>query len=291
MIKAIPLPPDEVKLRPSSSVLRGMPAVTAYVLLIILGLTMTLPFLWILGAAFKPLHEFADPWNIFPSNPTLDNFRTAWNVVPFPRFFLNSMFIAFIVTAGSLGTSALSAYAFARLRFPGRDRIFMGYLMTMMVPWSVVMIPNFIMLKMFGWLDSFYALTVPALFSAYGTFMLRQFFLGIPQEYEDAAKIDGCGYLRIFWHVILPLSRPALVTLALFTFLSNWNDLMTPLIFINSEDKMTLPLGLERFKGMYTTDWGPLMAGTLLMLVPMLILFGIGQKYFTKGIKLAVDKG
>ncbi|MBI5724747.1 MAG: carbohydrate ABC transporter permease [Planctomycetes bacterium] len=282
---------DETRPRgkqPGSGRLR---TVIVYGILVALGSTMVLPFLWILGAAFKPVGEFADPWKLFPSHPTLDNFRAAWNMVPFARFFLNSLFIAIFVTAGSVLTSALSGYAFARLRFPGRDRIFIGYLATMMVPWSVVMIPNFILLKAFGWLDSYYALTVPALFSAYGTFMLRQFFLGIPKEYEEAAKIDGCGYLRIFWHVILPLSRPALVTLALFTFLGHWNDLMGPLIFINSEDKMTLPLGLERFKGMYSTDWGPLMASTLLMLIPMLILFGIGQKYFTKGIKLAVDKG
>ncbi|MEI8195280.1 MAG: carbohydrate ABC transporter permease [Phycisphaerae bacterium] len=286
-----PLPPAAIKPPPHAATLGRFPTVAVYGILILVGATMILPFLWILGAAFKPLNEFAQPWKLFPSHPTLYNCRTAWDVVPFARFFLNSLFIALFFTAGSVLTSALAAYAFARLRFPGRDRIFLAYLMTMMVPWSVVMIPNFIMLKSFGWLDSYYALTVPALCSAYGTFMLRQFFLGIPKEYEDAAKIDGCGYVRIFWHVILPLSRPALVTLALFTFLGLWNDLMGPLIFISSEEKMTLPLGLERFKGMYTTDWGPLMAGTLLMLVPMLILFGMGQKYFTKGIKLAVDKG
>jgi multiple sugar transport system permease protein len=160
-----------------------------------------------------------------------------------------------------------------------------------MVPWTVVMIPTFILMKAFGWIDTYWALTLPAMFSAYGTFMLRQFFLGIPREYEEAAKIDGCGYLGIFWHVILPLSKPALATLALFTFIGSWNNLITPLVFIVSEEKMTLPLGLTRFQGMRDADWGALMAGSLMMLVPMLILFAIGQRFFTRGIRLSTGKG
>ncbi len=220
-----------------------------------------------------------------------DNFRKALSIVPFARFFLNSLLIALVVTAGQVTTSACAAYAFARLRFPGRDRIFLGYLGTMMVPWTVVMIPTFVMMKVFGWIDTYWALTLPAMFSAYGTFMLRQFFLGIPREYEEAAKIDGCGYAGIFWHVILPLSRPALATLALFTFIGSWNNLIAPLVFIVSEEKMTLPLGLTRFQGLRDTDWGALMAGSLMMLVPMLILFAIGQRFFTRGIRLSTGKG
>ena len=220
-----------------------------------------------------------------------DNFRKALSMVPFARFFLNSLFVAVVVTLGQVATSACAAYAFARLKFPGRDRVFLGYLGTMMVPWTVVMIPTFVMLKAFGWIDTFWALTLPAMFSAYGTFMLRQFFLGIPQEDQEAAKIDGCGYFGIFWHVILPLSKPALATLGLFTFLGSWNNLIGPLVFIISEDKMTLPLGLTSFQGLRNTDWGPLMAGSLMMLVPMLVLFAVGQRFFTRGIRLTKGKG
>lgn len=262
-----------------------------YVVLVVFGITTMMPFLYLLGAAFKPPEEIVHPWPLWPVRPTLDNFRRALDLVPFARFFLNSVFVATVVTAGTVVTSACAAYAFARLRFPWRDKVFLGYLATMMVPWSVVMIPTFVMMKAFGWIDTYWALTVPGIFSAYGTFMLRQFFLGIPVEYEESARIDGCGYFGIFWHIILPLSKPALTTLALFTFMGNWNNLLTPLIFITSEHKMTLPVGLERFKGMYSTDWGPLMAGSLMTLLPMLVLFGVGQRYFKRGIRLAVDKG
>lgn len=220
-----------------------------------------------------------------------DNFSKALSMVPFARFFLNSLLVAVAVTLGQVTTSACAAYAFARLEFPGRNKIFVGYLATMMVPWTVVMIPTFVMMKVFGWIDTYWALTLPAMFSAYGTFMLRQFFLGIPKEYEEAAKIDGCGYFGIFWHVILPLSKPALATLALFTFIGSWNNLIAPLVFIVSEEKMTLPLGLTRFQGLRDTDWGALMAGSLMMLIPMLILFAIGQRFFTRGIRLTTGKG
>jgi multiple sugar transport system permease protein len=220
-----------------------------------------------------------------------ENFRKALSMVPFARFFLNSLLVALAVTLGQVTTSACAAYAFARLEFPGRNKIFVGYLATMMVPWTVVMIPTFVLMKLLGWIDTYWALTLPAMFSAYGTFMLRQFFLGIPKEYEESAKIDGCGYFGIFWHVILPLSKPALATLALFTFIGSWNNLITPLVFIVSEEKMTLPLGLTRFQGMRDADWGALMAGSLMMLIPMLILFAIGQRFFTRGIRLSTGKG
>ncbi len=220
-----------------------------------------------------------------------DNFHKALSMVPFAWFFINSLLVATAVTLGQVTTSACAAYAFARLEFPGRNKIFLGYLATMMVPWTVVMIPTFVMMRAFGWIDTYWALTVPAMFSAYGTFMLRQFFLGIPKEYEEAAKIDGCGYFGIFWRVILPLSKPALATLALFTFIGSWNNLITPLVFIVSEEKMTLPLGLTLFQGMHDTDWGALMAGSLMMLIPMMVLFAIGQRFFTRGIRLTAGKG
>lgn len=262
-----------------------------YGVLIAYAITAMLPFLWLLGSAFKPLDEFNYPSRFIPHEPTLQNFRHAFQLVPFALYFLNTLKIASVVTLGTVTTSACAAYAFARLRFPGRNTVFLAYLATLMVPWSVVMIPTFILMKFIGWIDTHYALIVPAVFSAYGTFMLRQFFLGITREYEEAALIDGCSLFGVFWHVILPLSRPALTTLAIFTFIGNWNNLIMPLIFIFSEDKMTLTIGLDRFRGMQDADWGALMAGALTMLLPMLGLFIIGQRFFTRGIRLAVDKG
>jgi multiple sugar transport system permease protein len=261
-----------------------------YLVLVLYGATTVLPFVWLCGSAFKPIEEFSDPNRIIPHAPTLDNFRKAFSLLPFARIFMNSLKIALLVTIGTVVTSAFAAYAFARLRFPGRDRIFILYLATLMVPWAVVMIPNFIIMKHLGWIDTHYSLTVPGMFSAYGTFMLRQFFLGIAREYEEAALIDGCGYFGIFRHVILPLSIPALATLSIFTFIGSWNNLIMPLIFIFSEEKMTIPVGLNSFRAMGETDWGALMAGALVMLAPMLVIFGFGQRFFTRGIRLSVDK-
>jgi multiple sugar transport system permease protein len=269
--------------------LRGMD-VLVYGVLVAYGVTTLLPFLWLVGAALKPADEFNYPLRLFPHAPTLDNFRRAFSLVPLARFFLNSVKVSVLVTAGTVTTSACAAYAFARLRWPGRDALFVGYLGTLMVPWSVVMIPNFILMKALGWIDTHLALIVPAIFSAYGTFMLRQFFLGIPGELEDAARIDGCGYVGIFRHVILPLSKPALATLTVFVFMGTWNNLIMPLIFIFSEEKMTIPVGLDQFRSMQDADWGALMAGALLMLMPMLAMFCAGQRFFTRGIRLSVGK-
>ena len=260
------------------------------VVLVCYAVTTVFPFVWLVGSAFKPALEFNDPLRVVPHHPTVDNFRRAFTLVPFGRFILNSLVVSTTVTLGVVATSACAAYAFARMRFPGRDSMFLGYLATMMVPWSVVMIPTFILMKTLHWIDTHLALIVPAMFSAYGTFMLRQFFLGISRDLEDAARIDGCGHVGIFRHVILPLSKPALATLAIFTFIGSWNNLIMPLIFIFSEERMTITVGLDRFRGMQDADWGARMAGALVMLLPMLLLFGIGQRFFTRGIRLSVDK-
>ncbi|MFP4581603.1 MAG: carbohydrate ABC transporter permease, partial [Candidatus Sumerlaeia bacterium] len=278
-----------IKLKPDASRPLSLSSILIYLVLIAYGITTILPFLWLVGAAFKSQAELNMPARFFPHSPTLDNFRTAFSLLPLFQIFLNSLKISLLVTAGTVFTSSCAAYAFARLQFPGRDKFFMAYLATLMVPWSVVMIPNFILMKYLGWIDTHYALAVPAMFSAYGTFMLRQFFLGIAKEYEEAARIDGCGYIGIFRHVILPLSIPALATLSIFTFIGSWNNLIMPLIFIFTEEKMTLPVGLNRFRGLQDADWGALMAGALLMLIPMLILFSFGQRFFTRGIRISVD--
>jgi multiple sugar transport system permease protein len=221
------------------------------------------------------------PWS-FPGFPL----RNA-----FIAFYLNSIIVTTCVTLGEVVTSSLAAFAFARLRFPGRDALFVGYLGTMMVPSVVTMIPVFVLLKQLHLIDTYAALILPVMFSAYGTFMLRQFFLTIPAELEDAAKIDGCGRFGVYRHVILPLSKPALATLTTFTFLGTWNAFMWPLIVINSMQRKPLMVGLYAFVGQYSTDWTMLMAASVMVMVPVLIVFILGQRYFVQGIVMSGLKG
>lgn len=268
----------------------------AYVLLSLGALTMVGPFLWMMTTSLKEpgaVYSFQRNWwtEWIPTTFHWQNYVKAWQVVPFGLFYLNSLFVAIATTFLQVATSAMAAYAFARLRFPGRDKIFFGYLATMMIPGAVTMIPVFILLRYLGWIDTYRAMILPAAFTAYGTFMLRQFFLTLPKDLEDAAKIDGCSYLGIFWRIILPLSKPALATLTTFTFLGTWMSFMWPLIVMNSHEKFTLPIGLAYFKSLHGTDWTLLMAGSVMMVAPILIVFIFNQRFFVEGIKLSGMKG
>ncbi|MBX3472335.1 MAG: carbohydrate ABC transporter permease [Planctomycetes bacterium] len=246
-----------------------------------------------------------------------ENYPEAWGAYPFLSFgraYVNSLVVAGLVTLGQVLTSALAAYAFARLRFPGRDVLFFGYLATMMVPGAVTMIPTFVLLKNLpdglNWLlgtdyfsrqlvlggnllgiDSYFALIMPRCFSAYGTFMLRQYFLGVPRELEEAAYLDGCSSFGVLRHVCLPLAKPALATLAIFTFMWAWGDFFWPLIVTRSDEIKTLPLLLQAFQGSYGARWNLLMAASVMGLLPMLVVFLIGQRHFIEGIKLGAVKG
>ncbi|MFH1761958.1 MAG: carbohydrate ABC transporter permease, partial [bacterium] len=226
-----------------------------YIVLSAIGVVMILPFIWMLSTSLKEAGAvFTFPPEWIPKPFVFSNYADAWNAVPFARFFFNSIFVAVCVTIGQVTTASLAAYAFARLQFPGRDNLFLAYLATMMIPGQVTMIPVFILLKKLGWIDTYYALILPQMFTAYGTFMLRQFFLTIPKEVEEAAVMDGCTRLTVYWKIILPLSMPALATLSTFVFLGAWNEFMWPLIVTNSMDMKTLPVGLASFQGLYTTD-------------------------------------
>ncbi|MBN2453130.1 MAG: carbohydrate ABC transporter permease [Candidatus Omnitrophica bacterium] len=269
-----------------------------YTLLVIGGVTMILPFLWMLSTSLKS-YASVFIFNItevkwLPDPIYWKNYIDVWKVVPFARFYLNSIFVVVCVTFGQVITSASAAYAFARLRFPGRDKIFFAYLATMMIPGSVTMIPVFALMRSFGWIDTYKALIIPAIFSAYGTFLLRQFFMTIPRDLEDAAKIDGCSLWGIFWRVIMPLSHTALATLTIFVSLGNWVSFMWPLLVTNSIEKRTLPVGLAYFQELYQyaqPDWGLLMAGSLITMVPVIIVFLFNQRFFVEGIKLTGMKG
>lgn len=246
-----------------------------------------------------------------------ENYPDAWNAYPFLSFgraYVNSLVVAGLVTLGQVITSVLAAYAFARLRFPGRDALFLAYLATMMIPGAVTMIPTFVLLKnmpdalnwVFGTeyfsrqlvvggnllgIDSYFALIAPRCFSAYGTFMLRQYFLSVPRELEEAAYLDGCSSFGVLRHVCLPLGRPAIATLAIFTFMWAWGDFFWPLIITSSDDIKTLPLLLQAFQGSYGARWNLLMAASIMGLLPMLAVFLIGQRHFIEGIKLGAVKG
>jgi len=269
-----------------------------YLFLLIGGATMVIPFLWMLSTSLKSyssvfIFNLADiQW--IPKTIYWKNYIDVWKVVPFARFYLNSLFVVTCVTFGQVATSALAAYAFARLKFPGRDKIFFAYLATMMIPGSVTMIPVFALMRTFGWIDTYKALIIPAIFSAYGTFLLRQFFMTIPRDLEDAATIDGCTLFGIFTKVILPLSKTALATLTIFVSLGNWVSFMWPLLVTNSIEKRTLPVGLAYFQELYQyaqPDWGLLMAGSLVTMVPVIIVFLFNQRFFVEGIKLTGMKG
>lgn len=267
-----------------------------FIALCVLALLLLLPLFWMLLTSFKQSSDvFSDPPKWIPFlqfQPTLQAYRDVWTQVSFARYTLNSVFIALCVTAGQVFTSSLAAYAFARLRFPGRDPIFLAYLGTLMVPGAVTVIPIYILMRELHWVDTYQALMLPAMFSAYGTFLLRQFFLTVPKEMEEAARLDGCGYWDIYRRIMLPLSLPALSTLAIFTFIGNWRSFLWPLIVTNSDAHYTLPIGLAAFRNLQgATNWPVLMAGSVLMTLPMIIVFVIGQKYFIEGVRMGGVKG
>ena len=290
--------------------LRLWTQVVIYAILIVLGATMVVPFVWMVCTSLKEIGEvFTPEMRWLPEKPLWSNYAEAVAAIPFWRMLFNSLFVSIAVTFGQVTTSALAAFAFARLRFPGRDILFFGYLGTMMVPGVVTMIPVFCLLRILGdlvpyefywghwWLgkvvggDSYFALIAPGLFSAYGTFMLRQFFLTVPRELDEAAVIDGCSKFGVFRHVVIPLSGPALATLVIFTFMWSWRDFMWPLIINNSLEMQTLPVGLASFQNLFMVKWTLLMAASVIVMLPLIVVFAFCQRFFTEGIKLTGIKG
>lgn len=250
------------------------------------------PFVWMVLTSFKGIGEiFTYPPTWWPEEFTFANYENAFSAAPFGRYYFNSLLVAVLVTLGQLVTCSLAAYAFARMKFWGRDVLFFIFLGTMMVPFHVTMIPGFMILHWFGWIDTYAALVVPGLASAFGTFLLRQFFLTIPKELEEAAFIDGCSRFGVLWRIIVPLAKPALATLAIFTFMTVFNDFIWALIVINSEEMYTVQLGLAIFRDRYGTEWGSLMAGSVVATLPILLVFFFAQKYFIQGITLSGLKG
>jgi multiple sugar transport system permease protein len=253
-----------------------------------IALAAVFPFLWMLSTSLKPEDEvFTWPPRLIPWPPVWSNYAEAWRIAPFGRYFLNTAFVAVAITVVSLFVNSLAAYAFARLRFRGRDSLFMLLLATMMIPFQVTMIPTFLILKQLGWLDSYLGLTVPGFAGAFGIFMLRQFMLSIPEDLLDAARIDGCSEFRIYRQIVLPLCKPALATLAVFTFMGAWNDFILPLLVVKSDEMRTLTLAVAALSsGLYVMSFPLMMAAATFVILPVILAFLLAQRFFTRSIVL-----
>jgi len=262
-------------------------------LVLVLGACLFVgPFLWMILTSIKTLSESTRvPPVILPAVPQWHNFQDVIATLPFIQFYVNTIVMTVGRTLGQLLFCSLAAYAFARIEFPGRNVLFILMLSVLMIPPQVFYLPQYLIMKDLGWLNSLQALIVPGMFSAFGTFLLRQFFLGLPKELDEAARIDGANHLQIYWRVILPLAKPALIALAIFTILWSWNDLMWPLIVNDSVNKMTLAVGLASLQGQHSTNFTILMAGALLATWPMLVMFVVFQRYFIEGIAITGTKG
>lgn len=259
-----------------------------HIIVYALAILVLSPFIWMILTSFKDMSEiYVYPPKFLPTKFNFENYLNAFTAAPFGRYYFNSIVVALTVTIGQLITCSMAAFAFARLKFWGRDVLFFIFLGTMMIPYNVTMIPSFMVLYWLGWIDSYYALIVPGLASAFGTFLLRQFFITIPRELEEAAYIDGATRLQVLSRIIIPLAKPALATLAIFTFMGAFNDFIWALIVVNSEEMRTVQLGLAIFRDRYLTQWDLLMAGSVTAVLPILIVFFFAQKYFIKGITLS----
>jgi multiple sugar transport system permease protein len=267
--------------------------VVVHILLLCVALSMLAPFVWMVSTSFKLRGEvFTVPIEWLPRQWHFENYPAALAAAPFGRFFLNSLIMGVGIVAGRLLFCTMGAYAFARLRWPGRDTVFLAYLATMMIPSQVTLIPSYLIIYWLGWMNTYYALIVPGFASAFGTFLLRQFFLSIPTELEDAARIDGCNRWQILWRIIVPLSRQAMAVLALFTFMEAWNEFLWPLLVTNSDSMRTVQVGLSVFKDQfYIIQWPQLMAGTTLVTIPTLIVFLFTQRQLIEGITMTGLKG
>lgn len=261
---------------------------TLHIVLVVGAVIMVMPFLWMVSTSLKTRTDVQRqfPPQLIPTTIMFSNYPTALTSLPFERFYLNSLIVAGSVTILQLFVASLAAFALSRLRFRGRDKLFFVYLIGLMIPFPVLLIPNFIIVRQIGWYDTYLALIVPPAFSAFSIFLLRQYYRGFPLEYDEAARIDGASSLRIWWNIILPNSKPALAALSIFIFLGTWNDFLWPLVVTNSATMRTLPVGLSMFQGQYSVRWELLMAATVVALIPVLIIYLFAQNWIIKGLSV-----
>jgi ABC-type glycerol-3-phosphate transport system permease component len=270
--------------RSSQQLLKGL---ALYPLTLMGAALMLIPLLWLLSSSLKStamIFIFPPQW--IPNPVRFENFADVFRVIPFARFTLNTVIVTGFALIGQLLTASLVAFGFARLRFPGRDLLFLVLLGTIMIPYHITLIPTFVLFRMLGWLDTWLPLIVPYWFGggAFFIFLLRQFFMRLPLELDDAAYIDGATIFDVYWRIILPQAKPALGVVAVFSFLNHWNDFFGPLIYLNSEEKYTLAIGINLFRSFQTTEWNLLMAASVMISLPCILLYALAQRYFIQGI-------
>jgi multiple sugar transport system permease protein len=262
-------------------------AIVVYAALIVMAWCALFPILWALSGSLKKQAEVTEP-TLLPSHPQWSNYAEVFSLMPFWRMFLNTVVYAGCVTAGQVFFCSLAGYAFARLPFRGRDTLFVVYLGTLMVPLTVTVIPQFIIMRTVGWTDTPWAMIVPGLFgTAFGTYLMRQFFRTLPTELEDAAILDGCSPWQVYWRILLPHTKPALMVLAVLTWVNVWNDFLWPLVMIQRKSIATLTLGLVWMQGQYVAEWPVLMAASMLILIPLVVIYIVAQRAFIRGIAMS----
>ena len=263
-----------------------------YIFLLILSLVVLIPFLWMISSSLKQDNQvFSIPIQWIPTKPQWKNFVDIWHQIPLLTFFKNTIFLSVVVTFIQVLTSSFAAYGFSKMRFKGRNTLFLAYIGTIAVPWQAYMIPQFIMMRDIHLTDSLWALVLLQAFSAFGVFLMRQFYMSIPEELSEAARVDGLNEYGIYFKIILPLSKPALTTLIVLTFVNTWNDYMGPFIYLNSTEVKTIQLGLRMFVTLYDAQYALIMAASLVSIIPITIIFIFAQRYIIEGIATTGMKG
>ncbi|HEU5100980.1 MAG TPA: carbohydrate ABC transporter permease [Roseiflexaceae bacterium] len=290
--------PARATLAGQASVARRISSAIVYVLAIGLAVLFSLPFFWTLASSLKTQSElYTYPPTFLPAELHPENYVSVFTLAPFGRFILNTVFVTAVAMVGQIFSASAVAFGFTRFRFPGRDALFFVVLMTLMLPWQVTVVPTFLLFRSLGWINTFLPLIVPSFFGggAFYIFLLRQFFMTIPRDLDEAAKIDGASSFRVFWNIMLPLSKPALATVAIFAFIEHWNEFFGPLIYLNSTPMYTISIGLRYFQSTALTGDVPqdavLMAASLIVAAPPLLLFFLAQRFFVEGIVTTGLKG
>lgn len=300
MARAVDAPPAEAALsltahtprRRRARLRRRLVDAVIYLLLLAGVAAVILPFVYMVASSLETLAQIGSLTPQFWPNPfEWSNYSAVWQQLPMARFFLNSILVAAVTTVAQLITASMAAYAFARLRFHGRSVLFALYLGTLIIPSQVTLIPNYLLVRFLHLHNTYAGLIAPFVVSVFSTFLLRQFFLTIPSDLEDAARIDGASHFQIYSRIILPLARPALATVVILSFLTSWNNFLWPLVVVDSPDLMTVPLGITQFQGQFATQWGPLMAASTLSIAPVLLVYIVAQRYFIEGIALTGQGG
>jgi multiple sugar transport system permease protein len=276
----------------TGTIIRGVFRTAVYILLIIIALTMLIPFVWMLSSSLKLNRDvFSFPMRWIPENPRWANYSDIWTRIPLLTFILNTVKLSVIVTFLQLLSSSFAAYAFAKLRFAGRRGLFLGYIATIAVPWQAYMVPQFILMRSMGLNNTHLSIIFLQAFSAFGVFMMKQFYESVPDELREAARIDGLNEYGIWLRIMLPLSKPAISTLTIITFVNTWNDFLGPMIYLTRTELKTIQIGLRMFISQYSSEYGLIMAASVVALIPVLIIFLSLQRYFVQGVASSGLKG